>query len=41
MTLEEFATKLKALLMEALNAGHSVDEVGQTAEDVLEGEWEE
>ena len=41
MTLAQFRQKLLALLQEATQAGLDVDEVGQTAEDVIANEqWD-
>jgi hypothetical protein len=40
MTLEQFAERLRALLQEALEAGHSVDDIGEMAESVLQDKWE-
>ena len=41
MTLEEFATKLKALLREAEDAGLEIDDFCQLAEDIIAGGWRE
>lgn len=39
MTLEQFAEALKALLVQAKDAGLDLDEVCSVAEHILEGEW--
>ena len=39
-TLEQFAKDFKALLNKAIEAGHSVDEIGEMADAILEGPWD-
>lgn len=40
ITIEEFEIRLKALLALAVRSGHTVDEIGELTELVLQGDWE-
>lgn len=40
MTLIEFAESLRKLLLEAEQAGHSIDDIGETADAVLASAWD-
>lgn len=39
-TLKDFAEALRLLLVKAHDAGHDVDDIGQTADSVLQAEWD-
>lgn len=41
MTLEEFAVELKALLRKARDSGNESDEIGELAEGILQGSWDD